>query len=298
LPKVEAARAYGADVRLVGDGLDDAMRAAVTHAEQTGAVVIHPFDHPDIVAGQGTVGLEILDQVPDVKTIVVSAGGGGLVSGIAIAAKAIKPDVRVVAVQAAGAAAFPPSLREGIPMTLDSLSTMADGIAVSRPGDLTFELVRTLVDDVRTVSEDALARALLLCLERAKLVVEPAGAAAVATISEEPEGLVPPVVAVLSGGNIDPLLTMKVLRHGLTAAGRYLAFHLSIPDRPGELARLLGLLASSGANVLEVEHSRTSRALHLNEVEVALVLETRGDHHRDEVLSQLRRAGYPLSVDV
>lgn len=297
IPKVEAAEAYGATVRLVGATLDDALAAATQHALQTGAVFIHPFDHPDIVAGQGTVGLEILEQVPDVKTIVVSAGGGGLVSGIAVAVKAKRSDVRVVAVQAAGAAAFPGSLREGIPVPISSLATMADGIAVSCPGELTFELVRTLVDDVRVVSEDALARALLLCLERAKLVVEPAGAAAVAAISEVPDGIEPPVVALLSGGNIDPLLLMRVLRHGMTAAGRYLSFHLRIPDRPGELAGLLALLAESGANVLDVEHVRTGRALHLDEVEVALVLETRGDDHRDAVLTRLRRAGYPLSVD-
>jgi threonine dehydratase len=298
IPKVEATRGYGAEVRFAGSTVDDALRAATVHAEQTGATVIHPFNHPDVIAGQGTVGLEILEQVPDVKTIVVSAGGGGLVSGIAIAAKSIRPDIRVVAVQAAGAAAIPLSLAERRPTSLPSMATMADGIAVGCPGELTLELITQYVDDIRTVSEDALARALLLCLERAKLVVEPAGAAAVAALADQPEGFEPPVVAVISGGNIDPLLLMRLLRHGMTAAGRYLAFHLQVPDRPGELARLLAELAASGANVLDVEHSRTSRALHLDEVEVHLVLETRGDEHRDEVLARLRRSGYPLSVDV
>ncbi len=297
IPKVEAAQSYGAEVRFAGTTVDEALSAATLHAEQTGATLIHPFNHSDVVAGQGTVGLEILAQVPDVKTVVVSAGGGGLVSGIAVAVKSTRPDVKVVAVQAAGAAAIPGSLAAGRPVPVESMATMADGIAVGCPGDLTVGLIAKYVDDVRTVTEDALARALLLCLERAKLVVEPAGAAAVAAIQENPTGLETPVVAVLSGGNIDPLLLMRVLRHGMTAAGRYLSFHLSVPDRPGELARLLAELAASGANVLDVEHSRTSRALHLDEVEVQLVLETRGDEHRDEVLSRLRAAGYPLSVD-
>jgi threonine dehydratase len=298
IPKVEATRGYGAEVRLAGSTVDDALRAATVHAEQTGATLIHPFNHPDVIAGQGTVGLEILEQVPDVRTIIAGAGGGGLVSGIAVAAKSINPDIKVVAVQAAGAAAIPLSLSEGRPTALDTMATMADGIAVGCPGAITLELIERYVDEVRTVSEDGLARALLLCLERAKLVVEPAGAAAVAALTEDAAGFEPPVVAVLSGGNIDPLLLMRLLRHGMTAAGRYLAFHLRVPDRPGELARLLGELAESGANVLDVEHSRTSRALHLDEVEVHLVLETRGDEHRDEVLSRLRAAGYPLSVDV
>jgi threonine dehydratase len=298
IPKVEATRGYGAEVRLAGSTVDDALRAATVHAEQTGATLIHPFNHPDVIAGQGTVGLEILEQVPDVRTVIAGAGGGGLVSGIAVAAKSINPDIKVVAVQAAGAAAIPLSLSEGRPTALDTMATMADGIAVGCPGAITLELIERYVDEVRTVSEDGLARALLLCLERAKLVVEPAGAAAVAALTEDAAGFEPPVVAVLSGGNIDPLLLMRLLRHGMTAAGRYLAFHLRVPDRPGELARLLGELAESGANVLDVEHSRTSRALHLDEVEVHLVLETRGDEHRDEVLSRLRAAGYPLSVDV
>lgn len=297
IPKVEATRSYGATIRVAGATVDDALLAATEYAEQTGAVLIHPFDHPDIVAGQGTVGLEILEQCPDVATVVASLGGGGLVSGIAVAAKALKPDVRVVGVHAAGAASFPESLRQGRPVALPSMATIADGIAVGRPGRLTFDLVRRYVDDIVTVSEDALARALLLCLERSKLVVEPAGAAAVAAVMEAPEDFPPPVVVVLSGGNIDPVLLMRVLRHGMIAAGRYLSFHLRIPDRPGELARLLGELAASGANVLDVEHVRTGPKLHLDEVEVALQLETRGEAHCAELLARLRFAGYPLSVD-
>jgi threonine dehydratase len=294
LPKVEATKAYGAQVRFEGQTVDEALVAAQRFAEETGAVFIHPFDHPDIVAGQGTVGLEILEQAPHVKTIVVAVGGGGLASGVAAAVKASRPDVRVVGVQAAGAAAFPASLVAGHPVRLDSMATIADGIAVGCPGALTYRMVHDLVDDVVTVSEESLSQALLLCLERAKLVVEPAGAAAVAALMDEPRAFEPPVVALLSGGNIDPVLLLRVLRHGMAAAGRYLSFRLRIPDRPGELARLLGELAASGAHVLDVEHVRTGPKLHLDEVEVALQLETRGPDHCDDVLSRLRAAGYPL----
>jgi threonine dehydratase len=240
------------------------------------------------------VGLEILEQCPDVRTIVTAVGGGGLVSGIGAAVKETNPDVRIVGVQAAGAAAYPPSLSAGRPTSLDTMATIADGIAVGCPGELTYRMVRALVDDIVTVSEESLSHALLLCLERAKLVVEPAGAAAVAALMDAPTSFEPPVVAVLSGGNIDPVLLLRVLRHGMAAAGRYLSFRLRIPDRPGELARLLGELAASGANVLDVEHRRTGPHLHLDEVEVALQLETRGQDHCDAVLDRLRAAGYPL----
>ncbi len=224
LPKVAATRDYGADVRLGGRGLDDALRAARAHAERTGAVLVHPYDHPDVVAGQGTVGLEILEQCPEVRTIVVAVGGGGLVAGIAVAVKSLRPDVRIVGVQAAGAAAYPPSLAAGRPVTLEAPVTMADGINVARPGDVPFPLVQALVDEVCTVSEDAVAEALLFCLERAKLVVEPAGAAPVAALLARPSAYPGPVVAVLSGGNVDGLLLQRVLRHGMAAAGRYLVY--------------------------------------------------------------------------
>jgi len=200
-------------------------------------------------------------------------------------------------VQAAGAAAFPDSLAAGRPVPLASMSTMADGIAIGRPGDVTFPLVRDLVDDVVTVDEEALSRALLLCLERAKLVVEPAGAAAVAAVMEDPSAYEPPVVAVVSGGNIDPLLLTKVVRHGLVAAGRFLSLRVAISDRPGSLAGLLAVLATTGANVLDVEHSRTGRGLHVDEVEVALQLETRGAAHGGEVLAALATAGYRCTPD-
>ena len=294
LPKVAATRAYGAEVRLHGGTVDDALLEARRYAEETGAVLIHPFDHTDVIAGQGTVGLEILEQCPDVKTVVVCTGGGGLVSGIAAAVKGLRPDVTVVGAQASGAAAFPPSLEAGRPVALTSMATMADGIAVGRPGTVTFEHVRDLVDRVVTVDDDALSRALLLCLERAKLVVEPAGAAALAAVMERPEEFEAPVVCVVSGGNIDPLLLSKVIQHGLVAAGRFLSLVVRIPDRPGALAGLLSVLAASGANVLDVEHRRTGRTLHLEEVEVDLQVETRGSEHSDDVVHALTEEGYPV----
>ena len=294
IPKVQATKAYGAQVRLQGATVDEALQAAGAFAAETGAVLIHPFDHADVIAGQGTVGLEILEQCPDVRTVVVCTGGGGLVSGIAAAVKAIKPDVEIVAAQAAGAAAFPGSLAAGHPLALPSMATMADGIAVGCPGDITFQHVRDLVDRVVTVDDDALSRALLLSLERAKLVVEPAGAAGLAAVMEDPTAFVPPVVVVLSGGNIDPLLLSKVIRHGLIAAGRFLSMSVRIPDRPGELARLLGVLAEAGANVLDVEHQRTGKELHLDEVLVELQLETRGSDHADAVIAALSQASYSV----
>ena len=292
IPKVQATRAYGAEVRFAGHTLEAALRSAVAHESATGAVLVHPFDHPDIVAGQGTVGLEILEQCPEVRTVLLGTGGGGLAAGVAVAVKGRRPDVRVVAVQAEGAAAYPQSLAVGHPVALDAMATMADGIAVGRPGDVPFALVRDLVDDVRTVSEDSLSRALLLCLERNKLVVEPAGIAAVAALLDDPRAFEPPVVAVLSGGNVDPLLLLRLLRHGLASAGRYLAFRVRMPDRPGALMRLLAEVAAADANVVEVEHVRTNARLHVHEVEVQLQLETRGAEHCDDVLTRLRAAGY------
>jgi threonine dehydratase len=292
LPKVAATRGYGAEIRLLGQTLTEPLVAAKEYAEETGAIFIHPFDHRDVIAGQGTVGLEVLEQCPDVATVVVSAGGGGVVSGIAAAVKGRRPDVRVVAVQAEAAAAFPPSLAAGCPVPLESMATMADGIAVAAPGDLTLAHVRDLVDDVRTVSEEDLSRALLFCLERAKLVVEPAGVAAVAAVLADPRAFRPPVVAVVSGGNIDPVLLIKVVQHGMAAAGRYLSLRLVVPDRPGSLAAVLGELAAVGANVLEVEHERTATRLDVGEVEIFVVLETRGPEHAEEVAAALNRAGY------
>jgi threonine dehydratase len=295
LPKVAATRGYGAEARLVGVDLTAALAAAVAHAEATGAVFIHPFDHPDVIAGQGTVGAEVLEQCPDVATVVVCTGGGGLVSGVAAAVRARRPGVRIVAVQAEGAASFPGSLAAGHPVALSGLTTMADGIAVGAPSDLTLAHVRDLVDEVRTVGEEDLSRALLFCLERAKLVVEPAGVAAVAAVLAEPGAFPPPVVVVVSGGNVDPVLLVKVVQHGMAAAGRYLRLRLAVPDRPGSLAAVLAVLAEGGANVLEVEHERTSTRLDLGQVEVFVVLETRGPDHARTVITALASAGFPVS---
>ncbi|MFJ4830344.1 threonine ammonia-lyase [Streptomyces sp. NPDC088747] len=294
LPKVAATREYGAEVRLHGQVVDETLRAAQEYAERTGAVFIHPFDHPDIIAGQGTVGLEILEQCPEVRTIVVGIGGGGLAAGIAIAVKALRPDVRIVGVQAAGAAAYPPSLAAGRPLSIENPATMADGIKVGRPGDVPFRIIGDLLDEIVTVSENHLSSALLLCLERAKLVVEPAGASPVAALLAEPGTFEGPVVALLSGGNVDPLLMQRILRHGMAASGRYLAVTLRLTDRPGALATLLGVLSVADANVLDVSHVRTDPRLGLTEVEVELHLETKGPEHIAELNHALREAGYTV----
>ncbi len=243
LPKVAATKGYGARIELVGNTVDESLVAAHDYAERHGAILIHPFDHPDVIAGQGTVALEILEQCPEVETIITGVGGGGLISGIAVVVKALRPDVRVVGVQAAGAAAYPASLAAGEPVRLTSLSTIADGIAVGRPGDLTFAHVSKLVDEVVTVTEEDISRALLMLLERSKQVVEPAGAVGVAALLAGAVRVEAPAVVVLSGGNIDPLLLLRVIEHGLSAAGRYLRFTVRCPDRPGQLASLLAQIA-------------------------------------------------------
>jgi threonine dehydratase len=295
IPKVNATKGYGAHVRFRGEYLTQALEAAQEFAASRGAEFISPYDHEDIVSGQGTVGLEILEQVPEVETVLVPTGGGGLLAGVALAVKATRPDVRIVGVQAEEAAAYPESLRAGTPIGLERMSTMADGIAVAKPGQVPFAVIQEHVDEVVTVSEDSMSRALVLLLERAKLVVEPSGAAAVAALMDAPTSYAAPAVAVLSGGNVDPLLLGHLIRHGLSAGGRYLNLHCVIPDRPGGLARLLSELADSGANVLEVAHERTSTTLHVGEVEVALQLETRGAEHADRVLTRLRDRGYRVT---
>lgn len=296
MPKIAATRGYGAQIHLVGHTIVEPIEAAKAYAGETGAEFIHPFDHPDLIAGQGTVGLEILEQCPEVGTVVVCTGGGGLLSGTAAAIKGLRPEVRVIGAQAAEAACFPASLEQGAPLTLPSMDTMADGIAVPAPSELTFTHVRDLVDEIVTVSEESLSRALLLCLERAKLVVEPAGVAAVAAVMDDPAAFTPPVVVVLSGGNIDPVLLLRVVEYGMVAAGRYLSVRLRAPDQAGSLAKVLAVVAELGASVREVEHSRTGSRLHLGEVHVALSLETRGIEQRAQVVQALLAAGYPVEV--
>jgi threonine dehydratase len=294
LPKVAATRSYGAEVILHGTSVEDALAMARDLAAETGAIFIHPFDHPDVIAGQGTVGLEIAEQCPDVRTIAVPVGGGGLAAGVAVAVAGVLPGARLIGVQAEAIAPVPGSIEAGQPVSVTPAPTMADGIAVARPGELTIALLSALRARVVTVTEENLSRGLLLCLERAKQVVEPAGAAGIAAVLEHPALFEPPVVVVLSGGNIDPLLLSKVLRHGLSAAGRFLAFRCRLPDRPGALATLLVELASLGANVLDVVHERVTAELRVDEATVSLHLETRGQEHADSVVSQLRKAGYTL----
>ncbi|WP_104432263.1 threonine ammonia-lyase [Kineococcus xinjiangensis] len=300
IPKVQATRGYGAEVRFHGRNIDDALVEARRFGEETGAVLIHPFDHPDIVAGQGSVGLEVLEQCPDVRTVLVCTGGGGLVAGVAAALEGRRNaegrPIRVVGVQAEQAAAYPESLRAGRPVALPRMSTMADGIAVGRPGDVPFAVIRDLVDDVVTVSEEGLSRALVLLLERSKLVVEPAGAAAVAALLDGVVEVETPAVAVLSGGNIDPLLLHRVLQHGLAAAGRYVTLQVTIPDKPGGLVRLLQDVAAADANVVDVGHARTDPGLEIGQVQVRLEVETRGPEHRDHIVERLRAAGFGITA--
>jgi threonine dehydratase len=299
LPKLQATRNYGAEVVLGGATVEEPLRAAAEFAERTGAVLIPPFDHPDVVAGQATLGLDILDQVPDLGTVIVPIGGGGLIAGVASAVKrravAEGRTVRVIGVQAENAAAYPPSLAAGRPTEIAIGATIADGIAVGKPGELNFAIVRELVDEVVTVSEDDTTRAILMLLERAKLVVEPAGAVGVAAILAGKIDAVGPTVAILSGGNIDPLLMQRVISHGLAASDRYLRLRIMLPDRPGQLARTAELVAQANANVVEVLHTR--HGLQISQVELELSVETRGPDHRDEVVQTLRDAGYDPVVE-
>ncbi|KJL34913.1 L-threonine dehydratase catabolic TdcB [Microbacterium ginsengisoli] len=300
VPKLLATRGYGADVVLDGPTVETPLRLAAEFAERTGAVFIHPFDHLDVILGQGTLGLEVFDAVPDVRTVVLGIGGGGLISGVAAAIKlraaAEGREVRIIGVQAENSAAYPSSIAAGEPLEVDTTPTIADGIAVKRPGDIPFALVQRYVDEVVTVSDDDIARAILVLLERAKQVVEPAGAVGVAAILT---GKVPadgPTVAILSGGNIDPLLLQRVVAHGLAASNRYTSLRIPLPDRPGQLARVSELLALAGANVIEVLHTRHGQGLLISEVVLQLSVETRGDEHRALVLRTLEEAGFQPTI--
>jgi threonine dehydratase len=301
LPKLSATKEYGADVELTGNVVDETLRAAAEFASETGAVFIHPFDHRDVVMGQGTLGLEILDQVPDVDTILVPIGGGGLISGVASAVKqraaALGRRVRIIGVQAANAAAYPVSLIAGEPTLIQILPTIADGIAVSKPGAINFEIIRDAVDEVVTVEEDDIARALLVLLERAKLVVEPAGAVGVAAILAGKIQHSGTTVAILSGGNIDPLVMERIISHGLAASERYLKLRIPLPDRPGQLARTAEIVAASNANVVEVLHTRHGSGMQISEVELELHIETRGPEHAEIVIHNLREAGFNPRLD-
>ncbi|MCX7521859.1 threonine ammonia-lyase [Microbacterium sp. STN6] len=302
LPKLQATRNYGADVILGGSTVEEPLRAAAAFAEETGAVLIPPFDHHDIITGQGTLGLEILDQVPDLETVIVPIGGGGLIAGVASAVRQRAAregrTVRVIGVQAENAAAFVPSMQQGGPVEIEVGPTIADGIAVGKPGSLTFDIIKDTVDEIVTVTEDDIARGLLVLLERAKLVVEPAGAVSVAAILAGKVTASGPTVAILSGGNIDPLLMQRVIGHGLVASERYLKLRIILPDRPGELARTSRLVADANANVVGVLHTRFGRGFQLSQVELELSIETRGAEHSREVVETLRAAGYDPVLDL
>lgn len=300
LPKLAATRDHGAEVILHGSNVDEALAEAQRYADETGAVFIHPFNSTDVVAGQGTIGLEILDQQPEVDTVIMGIGGGGLLAGAAVALKQEAArrgrQIKLIGVQAENAAAYPPSLAADALVPLQGVRTIADGIAVGRPGEIPFEIIKELVDEVVTVSEDAIAKALIFLMERSKLVVEPAGAVGVAALMEDKlsELSIRPnnVVAVLSGGNIDPMLMLRVIQHGLAAADRFLTVKLMLKDRPGELALISKIIADTDANVIGVDHSRIGGELSMGDVSIVINMETKGQEHSSLVLNSLRAQDY------
>ncbi len=294
LAKVGATEGYGATVRLVGASIEESVIAAREDAQRDGHVLVHPFDDEVVIAGQGTVGLEILEEVPDVDTVVVPLGGGGLLSGIAAAVKASHPEVRVVGVEAAGCAPYVGSLEQGEIRAVPQTETIADGIAVKRPGELTFRMIRELVDDVVTVTDAEIGQTIVQLLEREKTVVEGAGAVGLAALLA---GRVSGrrVVTVLSGGNIDTPLLMQVIRFGLTMAGRYLVIRTRLVDRPGQLMALLKVLADAHVNILLVSHHRESVDVAVAETGIELTLETRDEEHAHAIIELVRNAGYPVT---
>lgn len=301
IPKFEATAGYGAEIRLEGDNVAESLAGAQRFAEETGAVFIHPYDHPDVITGQGTLALDIVEQLPEVDTVIVPIGGGGLASGLGATLKQYAAEqgreIQVIGVQAENTAPFPVSMRAGHPVKIAARPTIADGIAVAEPGQLTFEVVRKFVDRIITVSEGDLSRAILLLLERAKLVAEPAGAAAVAAILSGQVRDTGTTVALLSGGNIDPMMLEKVISQGLTASDRYLKLVIGLQDVPGHLARIATILAEIGANVIEVLHTRHNKALQIDRVELEVSVETRGTNHARQVIQALREAGYEPRID-
>ncbi len=294
--KVAAVRGFGGDVRLGGESVDACVQLARERAQETGAAFVHPFDDPEVIAGQATLGLELLDDVPGLATIVVPVGGGGLISGIAGVVKAARPDVRIVGVQAETCAPFPESIAGGAPVEVARRATIADGIAIKRPGTLTLPLVTAWVDELVTVAEDDVADAMVRLLERAKLVVEGAGAVGVAALltgAVRPAGQGATLV-VLSGGNVDPGLLATVASRHETSEGRRVRLFTRVDDRPGGLARLLIRVAEAGGNLVTVAHLRDAVPLHVRETGVDLVLETRGLDHAAEIVTALEASGYEV----
>lgn len=290
LTKVQATRAYGAEVRLGHVLVDDCIAEAEAWADEHGGVFVPPFDDRRIIAGQGTLGLELVDEAPEAGVVLVPVGGGGLLAGVAVALRARLPRARIIGVEAAGAASMRASLDAFAPTGFHPVRTIADGIAIKSPSALTLAHAHALVDDVISVDDDEIGRALLLLLERAKQVVEPSGAVGLAALLA---GKVPgtdPAVAVLSGGNVDPLMLGRLVHHGLTAAGRYLRLRVVVADRPGALSSIVDTVAVTGLNILAVEHHREGVRVGVDEVEVLLTLETRDPAHRLEVIDRLRAA--------
>jgi threonine dehydratase len=298
IAKAEAARGHGATVYLGGSGVDDCIGRAKERAAAQGMTFVHPFDDPTIVAGQGSLGLELIEDVEDLAQVVVPVGGGGLASGIAIAVKSQRPDVRMVGVQVAACAPYPESLRRGEIVPVDSALTIADGIAVKRPGDVTLPLLREWLDDLVVVGEDETAEAMAVLMERCKLVVEGAGAVGVAALlgRQVRAPATGTTVAVLSGGNVDAALLAAVVRRHDNEAGRRLVLLTRVPDRPGGLVSLLSLISDAGANIVDVSHVREGIDLHVRETGVELVLETRGHQHAEAVTAKLAAAGYEARI--
>jgi threonine dehydratase len=298
IAKVEAARGMGAEIHVGGDSVDACVHSALERANKAGMAFVHPFDDPVVVAGQGSLGLELLEDVPDLAKVVIPVGGGGLCAGTAIAVKSARPEVQVIGVQVAACAPYPESLRRGEPVPATSALTIADGIAVKRPGDITLPLLDRWVDDVVVVGEDETAEAMVLLMERCKLVVEGAGAVGVAALlgGQVAAATKGTTVAVLSGGNVDPGLLASIARRHETEVGRRLVLLTRVPDRPGNLATLLERVAGEGANIVDVSHVREGLDLHVRETAIELVLETRGHGHADTVVAALRDAGYDTRV--
>ena len=298
ISKIEGAAALGATVVQEGGSVEDCVASALERAASSGMAFVHPFDDPDVIAGQGTLGLELLEDVEDLARVIVPVGGGGLVSGVAVAVKAARPDVEVVGVQVRACASLPASLEAGKPTQIDAGLTIADGIAVKQPGGLTLRMIRELVDDVVLVEEDEVAEAMVTLMERAKLVIEGAGAVGAAALLAGRTGATPrgSTVVVLSGGNVDAGLLASVARRHETEVGRRLVVFTRLPDRPGSLAALLSLIGGLGANLVEVEHVREGVDLHVRETAVQLVMETRGRDHAQAVLSALAAAGHDARV--
>ena len=293
LAKVTATQGYGATVVLHGATYDDAYSRCLELQQELGATYVHAFDDPDIIAGQGTLGLEMLNDLPDADAIVVPIGGGGLISGIAIAARALKPDITIIGVEAAGAASFRASLDAGELCTLPAITTIADGIAVKRPGALTYSIIEKLVDDVVLVKDEAIINAVLLLMERCKMLVEGAGAAGLAALLSGAIQLKGKKVLVpLTGGNIDINLVSRFIEHGLADAGRYFVIHTRLTDRPGELMRMLNIIAEMRINVIDVRHQRISSRLPIMQREETITLETRDHAQCEDLLRRLRADGY------